>query len=132
MGRCIGLDNYCFYFRFVFLTWWGSLFLAGTSGYLRATVAPDSDVLFFTAIAACATGVAVGVLGSWHLYLLLSAQTTVEFMENWSARWVGAAPTEWGRWGGPFDVGVSGNIRQAFGEGPWLKVLLLPVGRREA
>lgn len=138
LGKCVGRDNYPFFFRFILSAWWGSLFTAGTCVYLRSKGAGVNeveveDLLFFMAIGGCAVGVAVGVLGCWHVYLLVTGQTTIEWLENMKLR-RGNASVDWGKWGGPFNKGLRLNIKEAFGElqwrwCPWWLVLLIPVRR---
>lgn len=143
MGRCIGRDNYPFFFRFVVSSWLGALYAAATAAILLKRANPGlrnqkTDMLFFVAVMGCAIGVAIGVLAAWHLYLLGTGQTTIEWLENVLMKRRGLAPAEWGAtWGGPFNKGVRENVREAFGEFPgkfvpWWTILLLPVGRLKA
>lgn len=140
VGRCVGRDNYPFFFRFVMCAWAGALLVASSAAWLAkrggATGKGTRDVLFFTGVAASAVAVAVGVLGGWHVYLLGTGQTTIEWLENVQMRRMGKAAAEWGRWGGPFSRGMRGNVKEAFGEIasgvlPWWAVLFLPVKRIE-
>lgn len=136
-GRCIGLQNYPFYVRFVVCSWWGSLFAAVTASYLRDELgraavkgANVEDLLFFCTMGGCGLGVATGVLGAWHVYLVLTGQTTIEWLENVQMKRRGEGEG-WG-WGGPFSRGVVGNLQEAFGEAGWMRLIaavVLPVGR---
>lgn len=139
VGGCVGRDNYPFFFRFITSAWTGALLLTASAGWLarkhaQVLQASEKDVLFFAGVGGCGVAVATGVLACWHVFLLGTGQTTVEWLENLQARRAGMAPAEWGRWGGPFSKGVRGNVREAFGEiggrfVPWWIVLLVPVGR---
>lgn len=135
LGRCIGRDNYPYFFRFVTLSTIGSFYASATCWMLRTYTSPLSHDgrLFAIMIAGMAITVATGVLSCWHVYLVLTAQTTVEWLENFATRRAGAAPAAWGRWGGPFGKGGVANLREAFGEGPrllpWWVTLMLPLRR---
>lgn len=142
LSRCVGQNNYPFYWRFIAAACTGSLFLALTcalvlrnsSGNLPSAL---MDLLFFTAVIAVSVAVSILVLLVWHLYLIYTGQTTIECYENWAVRRSGATPSSWTRWGGPFDKGFRLNIRDAFGDPPsqnlpWWSVLILPCPRRFA
>lgn len=138
MGRCVGRDNYGYYWRFICTAYFGSCMLGLSAGLVLRDGGPhkptDGDALLFTVAASAAIAAAVGVLLLWHIYLITTGQTTIEWFENWSTRRSGKAPPSWGRWGGPFNRGFRANIRDAFGDPPralpWWTVLLLPVPRR--
>lgn len=142
LARCVGQNNYAFYWRFVATACSGTSYLALTSVYLlhhAPGVLPSEihDLLFFTTVIAGSVAVAVGLLLAWHLYLLCTGQTTIECYENWAVRRSGATPLTWTRWGGPFDKGLRLNVRDAFGDPhsrlfPWWSVLLVPWSRRFA
>ena len=94
----------------------------------------SSNVVFFTLIGSLTVCVAVGVLFFWHVYLLCTGQTTIEWYENWAVRRMKQAPSTWTQYGGPFDKGFRNNVKDAFGDGigacmPWWMVLLLPIKR---
>lgn len=99
-----------------------------------------ADTLIFTVAISAAVAAAVGVLLLWHVYLLVSGQTTIEVFENWAARKPANASGKLGKFGkgrfaGPFNNGIRANIRDAFGDPPgkimpWWSVLFLPVGRK--
>eukprot|EP00525_Craspedostauros_australis_P010108 CAMPEP_0198122536 /NCGR_PEP_ID=MMETSP1442-20131203/35108_1 /TAXON_ID= /ORGANISM="Craspedostauros australis, Strain CCMP3328" /LENGTH=168 /DNA_ID=CAMNT_0043781581 /DNA_START=1 /DNA_END=507 /DNA_ORIENTATION=+ len=71
-----------------------------------------------------AVGIAVAFLGGFHLYLTLTAQTTIEFHGNWmSARKARKAKRKWIN---PYSLGARRNWQQVFGSrlNPFLAVLL--------
>ena len=123
----------------VVCAWYGGFFCAFTAAYLRMHVEEKvlqeqklHDVLFFCIVVGCAIGVAMGVLGAWHVYLMLTGQTTIEWVENLQMKRRGEGKG-WG-WGGPFSRGIVANLRDVFGNGRGglIVSLLLPVGRRDS
>ncbi|CAN8072718.1 unnamed protein product [Agarophyton chilense] len=135
LGKCIGQNNYPFFFRLIYSASVGSAFAALTCAYLYSTT-HDSNTLFFTAVAACSMSISLTFLFCWNLFLLATGQTTVEWLENIALRRRGPAPPEWGRFSGPFNRGFRRNVQEAFGSFssrlvPWWFILLLPVPRRE-
>lgn len=128
----VGLRNYPHFFRFLLHAWAGSILAAVSCGWLNRqlphtlAVSWQGDAVFFSAAGAAACAVAVGVLLTFHLYLLCTGQTTIEFYENWAARRAGLLLDY------PFNRGVRGNVIAAFGPAhvprilPWWSVLLLP------
>ncbi len=140
IGRCIGQENYAYYWRFIAGAFVGALTLAGTAGFVlrrsaRSITRMDADMLLFTIAISGAVAVAVVTLLAWHCYLLCTGQTTIECYENWAVRRSGNAPSTWTKWGGPFDRGLRLNVRDAFGDPPmralpWWSVLILPLPRK--
>jgi len=75
-----------------------------------------------------AVGFAVLMLGGFHLYLALSAQTTIEFHANYANR--RRAKREGNKWQNPYDQGWRKNFQQVYGvERNWL-IALLPSNRQ--
>jgi len=71
-----------------------------------------------------AVGIALVMLGGFHIYLTLSAQTTIEFHGNWSKRRrLGS------KFKNPYDQGWKRNWCQVYGDQPWY-IAVLP-SRRE-
>lgn len=76
-----------------------------------------------------AVGIAISVLGGFHVYLTCTAQTTIEFHANWSARKRARAAGQ--KWKNPYSHGsAKANWQQVYGTGNLLKGLLVP-SRRE-
>lgn len=75
-----------------------------------------------------AVGFAVLILGGFHLYLALTAQTTIEFHANYASR--RRAKREGHKWQNPYDQGWKKNWQQVYGvDRNWL-VALLPSSRQ--
>lgn len=79
-----------------------------------------------------AVGVAVGVLGGFHIYLVFSGQTTIEFHGNFVRK--SRAKTSGQKYRNPYDMGWKRNWQQVYGEynGRWsmFKAFIIP-SRRE-
>jgi hypothetical protein len=85
---------------------------------------PDERMLVTLSFMMCvALGCAVLLLGGFHLYLVSTAQTTVEFHANWS---------QWRRdpkWRNPYSLGSwRKNMEQVFGTPSVLRALLPRAG----
>lgn len=133
LGRCVARDNYPYFFRFVVLASIGSIFAAITCRWLMKQGARDS-MLLTVVIGGSAIAISSGTLAIWHIYLVATAQTTIEWLENWRVRRNGSAPPEWGKFGGPFSRSLRANIQDALGTPtssffPWWTVFFIPFPR---
>lgn len=70
---------------------------------------------------------AILLLGGFHIYLVLTAQTTIEFHANWSHRT--RARKAGKKWKNPYDQGRKRNWQQVYGNQHWL--LAMMPSRRE-
>ena len=75
-----------------------------------------------------AVGIAVSCLGFFHLYLTLTAQTTIEFHGNWVNRRKASKLNK--KWKNPYDLGWRRNLQQVYGHSrPFWKAFLIPSTR---
>ena len=75
-----------------------------------------------------AIGIAVACLGGFHLYLCLTAQTTIEFHGNFGNRRKAKRLNK--KWQNPYSLGWKRNFQQVFGSSmPAWKAILLPSQR---
>jgi hypothetical protein len=65
---------------------------------------------------------AIIFLGGFHIYLTLTAQTTIEFHANWSHR--KRARKAGKKWKNPYDHGWKKNWQQVYGSQHWLLAML--------
>jgi hypothetical protein len=65
---------------------------------------------------------AILMLGGFHIYLVLTAQTTIEFHANWSHRQ--RARKAGKKWKNPYDQGWKRNWQQVYGSQHWLLAML--------
>lgn len=145
LGRCVARNNYPYFFRFIWAAFVGCIVLACTSAWLMARVndargegarltKDDGATLFTLMVCGGAVALSTGMLALWHAYLAGTAQTTIEWLENWRVRRRGDAPPQWGWCGGPFTKDVRSNTRDSFGMPPlswlpWWSVVLFPFPR---
>ncbi|KAJ7533071.1 hypothetical protein O6H91_13G031700 [Diphasiastrum complanatum] len=126
--RCIlKMDHHC---RILLLYLWAG---CGYAMYMASLLLfaqndqEDSRVLF-TFILALAVFGSLSCLVGWHLYLIMSAQTTIEFHTNCRRRKEARLRGE--VWGNEFDLGMFQNFRNVFdrgGSGWWWLMVLLPI-----
>ncbi|TYZ61348.1 hypothetical protein PybrP1_009713 [[Pythium] brassicae (nom. inval.)] len=146
VNNCVGRDNYQFFVRFLLWLVVGCVYAAYMSfpaayGELTAAqfsklvnifstpllrgarVAPAKYLQFAFCIAVSA-GIAVSILGGWHLYLIATAQTSIEYQINRSSR---SRRQNGGKVVSPYSAGsVHANWELVFGKCR-LKILsLLP------
>ncbi|KAF1329706.1 Palmitoyltransferase, partial [Globisporangium splendens] len=111
VNNCIGRDNY----RLV------SLYSATLLWHSR--VAPVTYLQFVFCIAVSA-GLAVSILGGWHMYLIATAQTSVEYQINRSSR---NRRLNGGKVVSPYSAGsVHANWEMVFGKCHFKILSLLP------
>ena len=87
---------------------------------------PLQDFAIVSVFTICATGtISVGALLIWHIYLILTNQTTVEFHVNLREH---REALQYGQiYSNPFNQGWSKNIERVFGKGSesiWYKILV--------
>ena len=83
----------------------------------------EKMLISLTFMICAAIGVAILILGGFHVFLVLTGQTTIEFHGNWST---------WRRLGSkfrnPYSEGYRKNWRRIYGDRQWL-LSLLPSSR---
>ena len=80
------------------------------------------QAVMFTFVLALSVGIAVAILGAWHIFLVLTAQTTIEFYGNHTLRQ--RAKHRGHAFRNPYDRGLRRNWQHVFGTRPWLLALL--------
>ncbi len=80
-GGCIGFGNHRYFFLFLFWLITGCLYVILTTlSFLLAN--HDNHYVRFALMLCSSVGIGVGGLAAWHMYLILSGQTTIEFLNN--------------------------------------------------
>jgi palmitoyltransferase len=78
----------------------------------------DEKMLVSLAFMLClAVGIAVAILGGFHVYLVLTGQTTIEFHANWAAQ--RRARKEGHKFKNPYNQGWRKNWQQVYGTTHW-------------
>lgn len=133
MANCVGFYNYRYFVLTLIYLVWGCMFcvIVAAFGYeipqkmwFRGTSidsTPRASVFVF--IVCSSAGGAVAMLMAWHLYLIITAQTTIEFYQRrmvprshrhrpstwFSLCWPGQLPNN------DYDLGFRGNWDRVFG-----------------
>ncbi|CAM9124158.1 unnamed protein product [Laminaria digitata] len=136
MNNCVGYLNYRYFVLFLLYMFVGCVYavlisaphflaMANNTGRHRKPTASETkaqSAVMLTFVLALSVGIAISVLLGWHIYLVLTAQTTIEFYQNQTNR---SRSRQWGEvWSNPFDVGYKGNWQQVFGQKPFLLGLM--------
>ncbi|CAN0216881.1 unnamed protein product [Pylaiella littoralis] len=140
MNNCVGYLNYRYFVLFLMYMFVGCAYAALISApqFLAMAKSPgrrrkpnsmetsQQSAVMMTFVLALSVGLAISLLMGWHIYLICTAQTTIDFYQNQANR---SRARQWGElWTNPFDVGCKGNWQQVFGPQPFL-VGLLPSRR---
>ena len=89
---------------------------------------PDErSAIAFSFILCLSVGFAVLLLCSFHAYLLLTGQTTIEFHGNCASRRRAKQLRQ--RFKNPYDLGMKRNFQQVYGTGHPLRAIFIPSNR---
>jgi len=133
MFNTVGFLNYRYFVSFLIWLWVGCFFVAfeagdhvfrkiGIKGGKNPQYRHDEQSIMFLFVLCLSVGIAVSILMFWHIYLVLTAQTTIEFYGNFTRRskWRGERP-----WRNPYDAGsYKKNWQRLFGRGVYFFGLL--------
>ena len=130
LNACVGWGNYPFFVRFLFYVWLGCLYIAAVSalpfvGSVRGRGPPlvavagvmgmlDARTRLQLCFAlAIAVGLAISGLFGWHVYLVATCQTSIEWYDNSSSakRMRLRGRVFHSRW----DLGWARNVEEVFG-----------------
>lgn len=135
VGNCIGFFNYRYFYLFLFYMWCGCMYGVMLTVIPFTTCLHNHDVerfpicssrsqVTFAFIITLSVGMAVGLLLAFHTYLILSAQTTIEFYFN---KFSGKARKHRGEvFLNEFDLGRRKNWHAVFGAGKYWFSWMLP------
>lgn len=137
VGNCIGFYNYKYFYLFLFYLWCGCMYglVITAVPFLKClhfrSRGSDADPIChsrsqisFGFIITLSVGIAVGLLLAFHTYLILSAQTTIEFYYN---KFSSKARKYRGEvFLNEFDLGRRKNWHAVFGNGRYSFSWMLP------
>jgi len=135
VGNCIGFYNYKFFYLFLFYLFCGCFYGVALTVGPFITCFRKRDVklqpicmsrsqITFAFIITVSVGIAVGLLLAFHTYLIISAQTTIEFYFN---KFSGRARKHRGEvFLNEFDLGRRKNWHGVFGAGKYWFSWMLP------
>jgi palmitoyltransferase len=141
INNCVGFRNYrnfclfmlflaasCFFVVVVFFVHFNHVILH--VGRTRFQVPrPARSCITTSFMICCSILVALGILGGFHVWLVLTNQTTIEFHSNMMRRKEARKNGEYYR--NPYDLGRTRNFQQVFGPNPfcrfrWLLSMISP------
>jgi len=130
VNNCVGFYNYRYFCLFLVYTAAGCLYTALTC-LLPLTLhygAHHNQMLVFVFVLTLSVLFALSLFITWHVYLVATNQTTIEFYSN---RMDAADMRKRGeRWANPYSVGMRANFEQVFGMSRNVFVWLLPNRQR--
>eukprot|EP01033_Poteriospumella_lacustris_P000873 gene875-626_t len=141
MMTCVGFFNYRYFVSFLVFLQMGCLYCLTLifwnmdridpveRNFILLTSSLQSSILDISALSpttycftlALAASISSGVLLLWHMYLCLTAQTTVDFYVNLRNR--SDARSSGQVFKNPFDEGWRKNVRRIVGYVPWYKII---------
>lgn len=139
INNCVGHRNYrhfCLFLLFLSMTclfgvmafavpYADSLVFGGFRAFRRRLPREGRQSILTSAMICISIIVALAILGGFHVYLVLSNQTTIEFQINWNRRAIARQCGEHYR--NPYDLGRTRNFQQVFGPNPmWGVKWMLP------
>mmetsp|Transcript_60253 Transcript_60253/g.141947 ORF Transcript_60253/g.141947 Transcript_60253/m.141947 type:complete len:337 (+) Transcript_60253:51-1061(+) len=114
VATCVGHRNYRTFYLFMFWLWTGCVYVMCTMGpaFLsnlhRKRGQRENGAVVFSFILAFSVSIAVGLLLSWHTYLIATAQTTIEWYNNHMFKQ--EARKRGTKWVNQWDIGIIANF----------------------
>ncbi|GLC47083.1 hypothetical protein PLESTB_000434000 [Pleodorina starrii] len=139
MANCVGFYNYRFFLLFLFYMWVGSaysaaVYLLHVPGVLRLDDPgweENGFMPFFMFVLSSSIWLAISLLFGWHVWLVLTGQGTIDYLDN-SSR-AAEARAAGRRWVNPYHLGPVANWMETFDVwGRWWWIAwVLPTRRRK-
>ncbi|BDA42612.1 Palmitoyltransferase ZDHHC16 [Coccomyxa sp. Obi] len=115
MNNCIGFFNYRYFILFMLYLFMGSGYAATTAWNCLAdanSVMHSFPMLIFSFAISTSACFSVGVLLCWHVYLVLTAQSTIDFLKKWGA--ARELKQQGKTWCNPYNLGPVANWQEVF------------------
>ncbi|GFR40850.1 hypothetical protein Agub_g1500 [Astrephomene gubernaculifera] len=137
MANCVGFYNYRFFVLYLLYMWVGAAYSAAVHwayvpGLLKLDEPGGAGMLpFFMFVLSASVWLALSALLGWHVWLVLTGQGTIDYLDNSSREAEARAAGR--RWVNPYHLGAGANWRETFdvhGRWWWL-AWVLPTRRRK-
>ncbi|EFJ48556.1 hypothetical protein VOLCADRAFT_90898 [Volvox carteri f. nagariensis] len=137
MANCVGFYNYRFFVLFLFYMWVGSAYSAAVLWLHVPVMLRLSDptweqagfLPFFMFVLSCSIWLAMCVLLGWHVWLVLTGQGTIDYLDN--ADRAAEARAAGRRWSNPYHLGLAANWQETFDvRGRWWWLTWMAPSRR--
>jgi palmitoyltransferase len=128
VNNCVGFKNHRYFVSFLFYLWFACIYIGVMmSLVLFGWVAVDNSIYYawqhiisFVAILCIAIGITMTGFYGWHMYLILTNQTTIEFQFNKLGAWTSRTSSRLNE----YDLGWRKNLEQIFGKMPLWRMFI--------
>ncbi|KAK4523908.1 hypothetical protein GAYE_SCF00G1806 [Galdieria yellowstonensis] len=134
INGCVGFRNYRYFLLFLFYLFLGAVYATATVSYMLVvpgffipSFSREAKIAVYIFVLCLSVSISLFLLLGWHLYLVWTSQTTIEFYENREKKRTAAMNGR--KFIHEYDVGVYKNLKTIFGPYQHIWQLLLPSWR---